>query len=53
MFVYPEIIPDNEYNNSREFIGAGGAVNAGISFSVSRNGSSVNIDDILLERKIY
>ena len=50
--VYPEIIPDNEVNNSREFIGAEIPEAAGIDFFISQDDQGVQIEDILLERSI-
>ena len=52
MFVYPEVILDNSFNSSREYIGPDMPQGAGIDFSIEQDGKVVAIEDILLEREV-
>ena len=52
MEFYPEVIPDNSINNSREFIGASVPVSSGIEFEIFQDEDRVSVDDILLERQV-
>ena len=48
-FLYPEIIPINDFNNRREFIDQEES-GSGVSVRIEQDGESIMIDDVLLER---
>ena len=50
MYYYSEQIPVNEFNNGREFLGAGNGY-SGIDFKIRQDGDPVTVDDILIERR--
>ncbi len=52
MFVYPEVIPLNKFNQSRNFLGPDIPGNTGLDFSIKQDGIPLAVEDILLEREV-